>query len=64
MPAERKKLRAGGRQIREYMEREWILKLADEEVKSKGEVELEEKLREVNKENKQHLELRMAKRRK
>ena len=52
MPSERKKLRAGGWQIREYMEREWSLHLEDGEVQSNTEIELEEKVQEVDKENK------------
>ena len=52
MPSERNKLRAGGRQIREYMEREWSLHLEDGEVQSNAEIELEEKVYELDKENK------------
>ena len=52
MPSERKKLRAGGRQISEYMEREWTLHLEEGEVISKAETELEEKVCELDKENK------------
>jgi hypothetical protein len=52
MPSERNKLRAGGRQTREYMEREWSLHLEDGEVQSNAEIDLEEKVYELDKENK------------
>ena len=51
MPSERNKLRAGGRQVREYMEREWSLPLEDGEVQSNAEIELEEMVYELDKEN-------------
>ena len=52
MPSEHNKLRIGGRQIREYMEREWSLHLEDGEVQSNAEIELEGKVHELEKENK------------
>ena len=50
MPSECNKLRAGGRQITEYMEQEWSLHLEDGEVQSNADIELEGKVHELDKE--------------
>ena len=60
MPSERNKLRAGGRQVREYMEREWSLHLEGGEVQSNAEIELEEVYK-LDKENKELQKVKKAK---
>lgn len=51
IPSEYKKLRSGGRQLQEYLEKEWLFRLDDGEVQTRQEVELEKKVTELNKEN-------------
>ena len=51
MLSERNKLRAGDQQISEYMEWEWSLHLEDGEIESNAEIELEENMHKLDKEN-------------
>ena len=48
MPSQYKKLRSGGRQLQNYLDKEWIFSLDDGEVKTRQEVE---QVAELNKEN-------------